>query len=50
MKLNVQRHLFAVAFADSTMDRIQIQMWSNWFKEGRESVNDDARSGHREPQ
>ena len=32
-----------VAFGgESTMSRTQAQMWYNRFKEGRESVNDDA--------
>ena len=25
------------------MSRTQIQLWYNWFKDGREDVNDDAR-------
>ena len=38
MKLNV-------AFGESTMSRIQFQLWYNRFKEGREDINDDARPG-----
>ena len=35
----------SVAFDESTMKRTQVQLWYNRFKEGREDVNDDARSG-----
>ena len=35
-----------VEFGKSTMSRIQVQLWYNQFKEGREDVNDNARSGH----
>ena len=31
-----------VPFGESTMSRIQVQMWYNRFKEGRD-VNDDVR-------
>ena len=27
------------------LNRTQVQLWYNWFKEGREDANDDARSG-----
>ena len=30
-----------------TMNRTQVQLWYNRFNEGREDVNDDARSGRR---
>ena len=29
-------------FSKSTMSRIQVQLWYNRFKEGRDVVNDDA--------
>ena len=48
MKLNVQEHLkyvLTVAFGESTMSRIHVQLWYNRFKEGREDINDDARPG-----
>ena len=32
-------------FCVSTMSRIQVQLWYNRFKEGRENVNGDARPG-----
>lgn len=35
-----------VAFSGSTMNRTQVPLWYNWFKEGREYVNDDARPDH----
>ena len=34
-----------MAFSESTMSRTQVQFWYNWFKEGQEGANDDARSG-----
>ena len=34
-----------VTFDESTVSRTQVQLWCNRFKEGREDVNDDARSG-----
>ena len=37
--------MLTVAFSDSTMSSIQVQLWYNRFKEGREYVNDDARPG-----
>ena len=37
--------MLTVAFGDSTMSRIQVQLWYNRFNEGREDVNDDARPG-----
>ena len=36
--------MLTVAFGDSTMSRIQVQLWYNRFNEGREDVNDDAPS------
>ena len=36
-----------VAFGESTTSRTQVQLWYNKLKEGREDVNDDARSGRR---
>ena len=35
--------MLAVAFGKSIMNRIQVQLRYNRFKEGREDVNDDAR-------
>ena len=37
--------MLTVVFGQSTMSRIQVQLWYNRFKEGREDVNDDARPG-----
>ena len=37
--------MLTVTFGESTMSRTQVQLWYNWFKEGRECVNDDARPG-----
>ena len=37
--------MFTVAFSESTMSRIEVQLWHNRFKEGREDVNDNARPG-----
>ena len=34
-----------MAFGDSTMSRTQVQLECNWFKEGQEDVNNDARPG-----
>ena len=34
-----------VAFDDSAMSRTHVQLWYNWFKEGREYVDDDACPG-----
>ena len=31
-----------VAFGESPMNRTQVKLWYNQFKEGREDVNDDA--------
>ena len=39
--------MLTVAFGVSTMTRTQIQLQHNRFREGREDVNDDARSGRR---
>ena len=38
--------MLTVAFGESTICRIQVQLWYNRFKEDREDVNDDARPGH----
>ena len=35
----------AQAFCESTMGKTQFQLWHNWFKESREDINDNARSG-----
>ena len=37
--------MLTVAFRESTTSRTLVQLWYNRFKEGREDVNDDARSG-----
>ena len=37
--------MLTVAFAESTMNRTQVEFWHNRFKVGREDVNDDARPG-----
>ena len=37
--------ILTVAFGVSTMSRTQVQLCYNRFEEGREDVNDDARSG-----
>ena len=36
--------MLTMAFGESTMRRTQVQLWYNRFKEGREDVNNDARS------
>ena len=35
--------MLTVVFGESTMNRTQVQLWYNRFKEGRENTNDDAR-------
>ena len=35
--------MLIVAFGKSTVSRTQVQLWYNWFKEGWENVNNDAR-------
>ena len=37
--------MLTVAFGASTMIRTPVQLWYNWFKKGREDINDDARPG-----
>ena len=37
--------MLTVTFGESTMSRTQVQLWYNWFKEGRENINDYARLG-----
>ena len=37
--------MLTVAFGASTMNRTQVQLWYNRFKDGREDVNDDAHYG-----
>ena len=39
--------MLTVAFVKSTISRLQVQLWYNWFKEGREYVNDNARADRR---
>ena len=34
-----------MAFDKSTISRTQVQLWYNLFKEGREDINGDGRSG-----
>ena len=48
MKLNLQRHLKCKVwrFGESTINRTQVYLWYNWFKQGPEDVNDNNRSGH----
>ena len=41
MKLNVQGYLKCWLLSLAS----QVQLWHNWFKEGREDINDDARPG-----
>ena len=38
--------MLTVAFSESTMNRTQVQLWYNQFKEDREDFNDDAPPGH----
>ena len=38
--------MLAVTFEDSTMSRIQFQLWYNWLKESQIDVNDNARLGY----
>ena len=37
--------MLIVAFSESTMRRTQVILWYKRIKEGREEVNDNARSG-----
>ena len=37
--------MLTVAFGDSTVNRTQVQLCDNRFKEGRQDVNDNARPG-----
>ena len=34
--------MLTVAFGEPTLNRTQVQLWYNWFKEGREEGNDDS--------
>ena len=34
-----------LTFGESTMSKIQVQLWYKWFKESLEDINDDARPG-----
>ena len=34
--------MLTVTFGKSIMSRTQVQLWYNWFKEGREDFKDDA--------
>ena len=34
-----------VAFGESTMCRIEVQLWYNRFKEGRKDINDEVHPG-----
>ena len=36
--------MLTVVFGEITLSRTLVQLWYNRFKEGREDVNDDARS------
>ena len=42
MKFARTFEMFIMAFGESTMSRIQDQLWYNGFKEGREYVKDDT--------
>ena len=35
--------MLTVVFGESTMNRTQVQLWYDRFKESRENVNDNAR-------
>ena len=37
--------MLTMAFSESTMSRIQVQLWNNRFKGDREDVNESARPG-----
>ena len=37
--------MLIVAFGESAMNRIQVHLWYNRFKEGQEDFNDDASAG-----
>ena len=37
--------MLTVEFVESTMNRTQVQLWYNRFKESQEDVNNDARFG-----
>ena len=37
--------MLTVAFGEATMRRTQVQLWKNRFKEGREDLSDDVRTG-----
>ena len=45
MELNLQRHLKCWLWRLTKWT--QFQLWYNWFKGGREEVNDDARPGRK---
>ena len=45
MKCAKTFEMLTVVFRASTMSRTQVQLWYYRLKEGREDVNDDARSG-----
>ena len=34
--------ILTMAFGESTLSRTQVQLRYNWFKEGREYINDDT--------
>ena len=34
--------MLTVAFGESAVSRTHVQLWYNWFKEGREDVNGNA--------
>ena len=37
--------MLTVEFSESTRNRTQVQLWYKRFKNGREDLNDDIRSG-----
>ena len=42
MKCGRTFEMLAARFSESTMSRTLVQLLHNWFKEGREDVNDDV--------
>ena len=38
--------MFNMAFGESTMSRIQFQLWYKRFKEGREDIHNNGRPSH----
>jgi len=42
--------LLTVAYGEYAMKKSSVFEWNRWFKEGREDVQDDPRSGQPKPQ